>query len=173
MNDGGGDTSPVKTQVYKYKAGNRFKTYYTKTPPKNQWVLRSNVEVQRIIDQKPTWTKKDFRGEGKLNPKKEKALLTRTETDRPDLKFGQIGRRKQPLKEVYKHSTSESIAEFERKVIDEEAFRTRAKAKKQRDLMPLYKKKQMYKERHANLTEAQLEDKRERSKKYRERLTNN
>ena len=32
----------------------------------NQWEARSDAEVQRIIDQKPTWTKKDFRGEGKL-----------------------------------------------------------------------------------------------------------
>ena len=76
----------------------------------NQWEARSDAEVQRIIDQKPTWTKKDFRGEGKLNPKKENVLLRRTETDRPDLKFGQIGRRKKPLKEIYKHSTAESIA---------------------------------------------------------------
>ena len=137
----------------------------------NQWELRTDEEIQRIINQYPkTWTKKDFRGEGINNLKK---ILTKTETQRPSLKFGYTGKNKQPLKEVYKHSTSESIAEFERKVIDEEAFRARAKAKKQRDLMPLYKKKQMYKERHANLTEAQLEDKRERSKKYRERLTNN
>ena len=137
----------------------------------NQWELRTDEEIQRIINQYPkTWTKKDFRGEGINNLKK---ILTKTETQRSSLKFGYTGKNKQPLKEVYKHSTSESIAEFERKVIDEETFRDRAKAKKQRDLMPLYKKKQMYKERHANLTEAQLEDKRERSKKYRERLTNN
>ena len=137
----------------------------------NQWELRTDEEIQRIINQYPkTWTKKDFRGEGINNLKK---ILTKTETQRPGLKFGYTGKSKQSLKEVYKHSTSESIAEFERKVIDEETFRDRAKAKKQRDLMPLYKKKQMYKERHANLTEAQLEDKRERSKKYRERLTNN
>ena len=154
-------------------ASNKTKNFNRNPEGFNQWELRPDAEIQRIIDQKPTWTKKDFRGGGILNSKKENALLTRTETDRPNLKFGQIGRRKQPLKEVYKHSTSESIAEFERKVIDEETFRDRAKAKKQRDLMSLYKKKQMYKERHANLTEAQLENKRERSKKYREKLTNN
>ena len=33
----------------------------------NQWTLRSNVEIQKIIDKHPTWTKKDFRGEGKKN----------------------------------------------------------------------------------------------------------
>ena len=36
----------------------------------NQWILRSNEEIQKIIDKHPTWTKKDFRGEGKLNPNK-------------------------------------------------------------------------------------------------------
>tara|TARA_B100000989_G_scaffold31479_1_gene20084 strand:- start:97 stop:210 length:114 start_codon:yes stop_codon:yes gene_type:complete len=25
----------------------------------NQWVLRSNEEIQEIIDKHPTWTKKD------------------------------------------------------------------------------------------------------------------
>ena len=152
---------------------NKRKNFNRNPEGYNQWELRSNVEVQRIIDQKPTWTKKDFRGEGKLNSKKENALLTRTETDRPNLKFGQIGRRKQPLKEVYKHSASESIAEFERKVIDEETFRDRARVKKQRDLMPLNKKQQIYKDRHANLTEKQLNDKRQRDNEYYERSKNN
>ena len=170
MNDDGGDTSLVKTQVYKYKAGNRFKTYYTKTPPKNQCELRSNVEVQRIIDQKPTWTKKDFRGEGKLNPKKENALLRRTETDRPDLKFGQIGRRKKPLKEIYKHSTAESIAEFNSKQIDEDTLRNRAKQKKIRDDMSSSERKYFYKKEYAQLTEDQLEAKRIRNIKYRKRI---
>ena len=36
--------------------------------------------------------------------------------------------------------------------------------------MPIYKKKQKDKERHANLTEKQLEDKRQRDKRYRERV---
>ena len=31
----------------------------------NQWKLRSDEEIQKIIDKHPTWTKKDFRGEGK------------------------------------------------------------------------------------------------------------
>ena len=137
----------------------------------NQWNLRSNDEVQKIINSYPSnWTKKDFRGEGINNSKK---ILSRKETERPGLKFGHTGKSKQPLKEVYKHSSPESIAEFERKVIDEETFRARAKAKKQRDLMPFYKKQKMYKERHANLTNAQLEDKRERDRKYRESLKNN
>ena len=57
----------------------------------NQHVLRSDVELQKIIDSKPkNWTKKDFRGEGKLNSEK---LLTRKETDRPGLIFYQKGKR--------------------------------------------------------------------------------
>ena len=37
----------------------------------NQWILRSNEEIQKIIDKCPSyWTKKDFRGEGKNNKKK-------------------------------------------------------------------------------------------------------
>ena len=136
----------------------------------NQWKLKSDHELQKIINKYPTWTKKDFRGEGINNSIK---ILTRKETERPGLKFGHTGKSKQSLKEVYKYSTSESIAEFEKKVIDEETFRARAKAKKQRDLMPFYKKKETYKKRHADLTEEQLEDKRERDKKYRESLRNN
>ena len=30
----------------------------------NQWILRSNEEIQKIIDKHPTWTKKDFRRHG-------------------------------------------------------------------------------------------------------------
>ena len=37
----------------------------------NQWNLRSNDEVQKIINSYPSnWTKKDFRGEGINNSKK-------------------------------------------------------------------------------------------------------
>ena len=37
----------------------------------NQWKLRSNEEIQKIINKYPDhWTKKDFRGEGKNNSKK-------------------------------------------------------------------------------------------------------
>ena len=153
-------------------ASNKRKNFNRNPEGYNQWELRSNVEVQRIIDQKPTWTKKDFRGEGKLNPKKETALLTRTETNRPDLKFGQIGRRKKPLKEIYKHSTAESIAEFNSKQIDEDTFRNRAKQKKIRDDMSLAERKEFDKKSYAELTEDQLEAKRIRNIKYRERIKN-
>jgi len=153
-------------------ASNKRKNFNRNPEGYNQWELRSNVEVQIIIDQKPTWTKKDFRGEGKLNPKKENALLRRTETDRPDLKFGQIGRRKKPLKEIYKHSTAESIAEFNSKQIDEDTFRNRAKQKKIRDDMSSSERKEFYKKEYAELTEDQLEAKRIRNIKYKNRIKN-
>ena len=97
----------------------------------NQWVLRSNEEIQKIIDKHPTWTKKDFRGEGKKNKVK---ILTRKETERSGLKFGHYGKRKVAINEIYKHSTEESIKEFENKQIDEDTFRNRARTKKERDL---------------------------------------
>ena len=66
----------------------------------NQWELRTNAEIQKIINSYPVkWTKRDFRGEGKYNSQK---ILTRKETERPDLKFGHTGNRKH-LEEVYKH----------------------------------------------------------------------
>ena len=59
----------------------------------NQHVLRSDEEIQKIIDSKPkNWTKKDFRGEGKNNQKK---ILTRKETERSGLVFGATGGSKQ------------------------------------------------------------------------------
>ena len=68
----------------------------------NQHVLRSDAELQTIIDSKPkNWTKKDFRGEGKLNSKK---LLTRKETDRPGLIFYQKGKRIN-MKNILNYST--------------------------------------------------------------------
>ena len=77
------DTSPVKTDVYKYPRGNRYNIVYAKTPNNNQHVRRPDEELQKIIDSKPkNWTKKDFLGEGKLNNQK---ILTRKETDRKTL----------------------------------------------------------------------------------------
>ena len=146
-----------------------MKKNYNRNPDGyNQWTLRTDEEVQKIINKYPKfWSKKDFRGEGINNSKK---ILTKTETQKPSLKFGQTGRGKQSLKEVYKHSTPESIAEFEKKIISEETFRDRARVKKQRDLMPLNKKKQKDKERYTNLTDKQREAKRQRTKEYRERI---
>ena len=61
----------------------------------NQHEPRSNVELQKIINLHPLWTKKDFRGEGQQNLDKGNALLTRMETERPGLVFGNYGGTKQ------------------------------------------------------------------------------
>ena len=59
----------------------------------NQWEIRSQDEIQEIINSHPSnWTKKDFRGEGKNNQKK---ILTRKETERAGLVFGNKGGVKQ------------------------------------------------------------------------------
>ena len=112
----------------------------------NQWQLRSNEEIQKIINKYPDhWTKKDFRGEGKNNSKK---ILSKTETEREGLIFKYSGKAKQTLKEVYKYSTQESIDQFENNLISEEIFRDRARVKKQRDLMPVKEKKIKNRERY-------------------------
>ena len=144
------------------------KTKNTK-PVKNQWIIRSNDEIQKIINKFPLYTKKDFRGEGKNNKRK---ILTRKETERSGLIFGHKGN-KLSLQEVYKYSTSENILRFEKGIITEENFRNNSKSKKNRDTMPIYLKKKQYRERHANLTEAQLIEKRRRDKEYRYRVKNN
>ena len=131
----------------------------------NQWILRSNEEIQKIIDKHPSWTKKDFRGEGKLNPNKKNALLTRKETDRPGLKFYQIGKRVN-IEKIFKHSTSKSISEFKNEKINLHTLRNRASTKQIRDNMSESEKKAYDKKIYANLTEKQLEDKRKRQKKY-------
>ena len=112
----------------------------------NQWQLRSNEEIQKIINKYPShWTKKDFRGEGKNNSKK---ILSKSETEREGLIFKYSGKAKQSLKEVYKYSTEESINKFENNLISEEVFRDRARVKKQRDLMPVKEKKIKNRERY-------------------------
>ena len=131
----------------------------------NQWVLRSNEEIQKIIDKHPTWTKKDFRGEGKLNPNKKNALLTRKETERSTLKFHKSGKRSN-IKKIFNHSTSISIREFKSGKIDLYTLRNRASTKQIRDNMSESEKIAYDKKIYANLTEQQLIDKRKRQKKY-------
>ena len=133
----------------------------------NQHVLRSDDELQKIIDSKPkNWTKKDFRGEGKLNKEK---LLTRKETDRPDLIFYQKGKRID-MKNILNHSTEESIQEFKKGEINFSTLKNRSSTIKWRSNMS-DKERELYdKKVYANLTEKQLEDKRERQKKYYNKL---
>ena len=112
----------------------------------NQWVLRSDDVIQKIINKYPTWTKKDFTGEGKLNPNKKDALLTKTECEREKLVFGHVGKRRRPLKEIYKLSTKENILKFENKEINEDTFRKNALAKSYRDKMSQSEKKKINKQ---------------------------
>ena len=63
----------------------------------NQWVMRTDAEIQAIIDNPKYegWTKKDFRGETKRNNIK---ILSKTETERPGLKFPHKGKTADPSK---------------------------------------------------------------------------
>ena len=129
----------------------------------NQWVLRTDEELQKIIDSKPrNWTKKDFRGETKLNKIK---YLTRKETDRPRLKFYHSGKRIN-MSNIIKHSTKESIDQYKNGEIDINTFKNRASTKKIRDKMTTKEREEYDKKIYANLTEEQLEAKRERQKKW-------
>ena len=129
----------------------------------NQWVLRTDEELQKIIDSKPrNWTKKDFRGETKLNKIK---YLTRKETDRPGLKFYHSGKRIN-MSNIIKHSTKESIDQYKKGEIDINTFKNRASTKKIRDQMTTKEKEEYDKKIYTNLTEEQLEAKRKRQKKW-------
>ena len=132
----------------------------------NQHKLRSDTEVQKTIDKHPSWTKADFIGRGKLNLDEKNALLTRTEVDRENLVFGHVGKRRRPLKDIYKLSTKENILRFENKEINEDTFRKNALSKSYRDKVSISQRKKNEKLRYKNLTEEQLEEKRERNKNY-------
>ena len=137
----------------------------------NQWILRTDAEIQAIIDNPKYegWTKKDFRGEGKLNPNKRNALLTRTETERSSLKFHTTGKRSNMTK-ILKHSTSRSIIEFKSGKIDLYTLRNRSSTKRIRDNMTESEKKAYDKKIYKYLNEEQKEAKKIRNKKYRESL---
>ena len=136
------------------------------TNSNNQHKLRSDTEVQKNIDRHPSWTKAGFIGRGKLNPDKKNALLARTEVDRKNLVFGHVGKRRRPLKDIYKLSTKENILRFENKEINEDTFRKNALSKSYRDKVSISQRKKNEKLRYKNLTEEQLEEKRERNKNY-------
>jgi len=137
----------------------------------NQWVLRADDTIQKIINKYPTWTKKDFTGEGELNPDKKNALLTKTECEREKLVFGHVGKRRKPLKEIYKLSTKENISRFENKEIDEDTFRKNALSKSYRDKMSQSVKKKINKQkkRWANMSEVQKEIKRKGDRIFQKR----
>ena len=133
----------------------------------NQWILRTDKELQNIINSKPrNWTKKDFRGEGKLNKKK---LMTRHETDRKTLKFYQKGRvYKRNLKDHFNNSTEESIKEFQKDEINFETLKNRSSTIKWRNKMSESERKIYDKKIYAIIknNEAKLEEKRKRQKKW-------
>ena len=133
----------------------------------NQWKLRTDKELQDIINSKPrNWTKKDFRGEGKLNKKK---LMTRKETDRKTLKFYQTGRiYVRNLKDHFNNSTEESIQEFQKGEIDFETLKNRSSTIKWRDKMSESERKIYDKKIYATIknNKERLEEKRKRQKKW-------
>ena len=133
----------------------------------NQWKLRTDKELQDIINSKPrNWTKKDFRGEGKLNKKK---IMTRKETDRKTLKFYQTGRTYvRNLKDHFNNSTEESIKEFQKGEIDFETLKNRSSTIKWRNKMSENKRKIYDKEIYAKIKkdDEKLEEKRKRQKKW-------
>jgi len=133
----------------------------------NQWKLRTDKELQDIINSKPrNWTKKDFRGEGKLNKKK---LMTRKETDRKTLKFYQTGRTYvRNLNDHFNNSTEESIEEFQKGEIDFETLKNRSSTIKWRNKMSENKCKIYDKKIYAEIKNnaERLEEKRKRQKKW-------
>ena len=133
----------------------------------NQWKLRTDKELQDIINSKPrNWTKKDFRGEGKLNKKK---LMTRKETDRKTLKFYQTGRiYVRNFKDHFNNSTEESIEEFQKGEIDFETLKNRSSTIKWRNKMSENKRKFYDKKKYAEIKNnaERLEEKRKRQKKW-------
>ena len=133
----------------------------------NQWKLRTDKELQDIINSKPrNWTKKDFRGEGKLNKKK---LMTRKESDRKTLKFYQTGRTYvRNLKDHFNNSTEESIKEFQKGKIDFETLKNRSSTIKWRNKMSENKRKFYDKKKYAEIKNnaERLEEKRKRQKKW-------
>ena len=133
----------------------------------NQWKLRTDKELQDIINSKPrNWTKKDFRGEGKLNKKK---IMTRKETDRKTLKFYQTGRTYvRNLKDHFNNSTEESIEEFRKSEIDFETLKNRSSTIKWRNKMSENERKIYDKKIYAEIKKdnEKLEEKRKRQKKW-------
>ena len=156
-----------------------MKNKYNRNPlGSNQWEMRSNEEIQKIIDSYPSdWSKKDFRGEGSKNKKK---ILTKHETQREGLVFGVIGRHKK-----YKNGKLQCSICKEFKFEDDFPIDNNVISNKRRSnckscevkryqnytsSLSKTKLRQMYQYRYRNLTEEQLELKRKRDKKYREEL---
>jgi hypothetical protein len=118
--DGPPDTSPVKTDEYKYPKSNRFGTVYSKTPGKNQYApMRSLEEVQKAIDNAPPiemdgklfeQNKKDLRGDSEFSGKE---VVTRKEQDKygDKLKYKSTGKKRiVPVTQAYYDRRARELA---------------------------------------------------------------
>ncbi len=158
-----------------------MKNKYNRNPlGSNQWEMRSNEEIQKIIDSYPSdWSKKDFRGEGSKNKKK---ILTKHETQREGLVFGVIGRHKKYKNGKLQCSICKEFKFEDDFPIDNNVISNKRRSNCKSCEVKRYqnytssfsqsKLSQMYQERYKNLTEEQLEAKRKRDKKYRDTLKN-
>ena len=77
------------------------------------------------------------------------------------------------MKNIFDNSTEESISEFKRGEIDFETLKNRSSTIKWRSKMSKQERKFYDQKVYENLTEEQLEAKRERQLKYRNSLKNN
>jgi len=118
--DGTPDTSPVKTDVYKYPRSNRFRTVYSKTPGKNQYeAMRDLKDVQKAIDNAPPieidgklfeQNKKDLRGDSEFSGKQ---VVTRKEQDKygDKLKYKSSGKKRiVPVTQAYYDRRARELA---------------------------------------------------------------
>ena len=139
----------------------------------NQWILRSNAEIQKIIDKHPTWTKKDFRGEGKKNKVK---ILTRKETEREGLIFKTSVYRKKFKNNKLQCSVCKKLKPLNEFPNDIHGWKNKKRSNCSEcdsgrnfnflNNMSNNKRKKFYKNIYENLTQEQLEAKKNRQKKW-------
>ena len=149
------------------------KNYNRNPEGQNQWILRSDEEIQKIIDKNPTWTKKDFRGEGKKNKIK---ILTRKETEREGLIFKTSVYRKKFKNNKLQCSVCKKLKLLNEFPNDIHGWRNKKRSNCSEcdidrnfiylDKMNSLEKKNFYKKIYENLTEQQLANKRKIQKKY-------
>ena len=149
------------------------KNYNRNPEGQNQWILRSDEEIQKIIDEYPTWTKKDFRGEGKKNKIR---ILTRKETERKGLIFKTSVYRKKFKNNKLQCSVCKKLKLLNEFPNDIHGWRNKKRSNCSEcdidrnfiylDKMNSLEKKNFYKKIYENLTEQQLANKRKIQKKY-------
>ena len=139
----------------------------------NQWIKRTDEEIQTIINKHPNFTKKDFRGEGKLNSRK---ILTRKETERESLIFKTSVYRKKFKNNKLQCSVCKKLKLLNEFPNDIHGWRNKKRSNCSEcdidrnfiylDKMNSLEKKKFYKKIYENLTEQQLANKRKIQKKY-------